>query len=296
MLNQLIGTGAALVTPFHRNLEINYEELGKLLHHTAENGVDYWVVMGTTGESVTLNAEERASVLAYVKTHNPKQLPIVYGIGGNHTKEILETLQKTDLEGVSAILSVSPYYNKPTQEGIYVHFRTIADHSPVPVILYNVPSRTSSNMSAFTTLRLAEHSNIIGIKEASGDLMQCMEIARYMPEDFLLISGDDMLTLPMIAFGAKGVISVLANALPLPFTQMVDACLENQFEKASQLLFDLLDINKLMYEEGNPVGVKKALELLNICGNYVRLPLVEASDVLTARIKDTLGNLQARSL
>jgi 4-hydroxy-tetrahydrodipicolinate synthase len=285
MENKFAGTGVALVTPFKENLEIDYASLGRLLKHVSQGGVEYLVVMGTTGESATLSAEEKSEVLSFVKKNNTTGLPIVYGLGGNNTKELLEQIAHTDWNGIDAILSVSPYYNKPSQAGIYEHYKTIADACPVPVILYNVPARTSSNITAATTLKLARHPNIIGTKEASGDMVQCMEIARSKPADFLLISGDDLLALPMISFGAVGVISVLANAFPAPFTQMIRQALSGNFYESSQGLFGFLRINPLMYEEGNPVGLKQALFCSGICSNYVRLPLAPASEALSTRVR-----------
>ncbi|MBX0332886.1 4-hydroxy-tetrahydrodipicolinate synthase [Pontibacter sp. HSC-14F20] len=278
------GTGVALVTPFASNQDVDYNGLRQLLDFTIEGGVEYLVVNGTTGESVTTTTEEKTAILAFVKKHVNGRVPLVYGLGGNNTREVLDAIQKTDLEGIAAVLSVSPYYNKPSQQGIIQHYTQIADTCPVPVILYNVPGRTGSNMSPETTVRLAAHKNIIGIKEASGNLEQCMYIAKHKPADFLLISGDDMLTLPMIAFGAVGVISVLANAFPEKFSNMVRLGLSNQFKEASDLLFDFVDINPMMYEESNPVGVKALLERFGVCGGAVRLPLVEAS----AGLKDRL--------
>jgi 4-hydroxy-tetrahydrodipicolinate synthase len=282
-MKKLHGTGVALVTPFDENLKVDYKALKKLLKQTAK-GVDYYVVMGTTGESATLNSEEKKAVLKFVIENNESKLPIVYGIGGNNTDEVCSLLKAADLKGVDAILSVSPYYNKPSQEGIYQHFLKVADMSPLPIILYNVPGRTSSNLTAETTLRLAAHKNIIGIKEASGNIEQCMKIVRNMPKDFLLISGDDMLTVPLYALGGKGVISVLANAYPTIFKKMKDFSFEGNFAKANQEQFKLLDINGPMYEESNPVGLKALLAEIGICSNAVRLPLVPASDSLTKRI------------
>lgn len=282
-MKKLYGTGVALVTPFDSNLSVDYKGLKKLLKHTAK-GVDYYVVMGTTGESVTITTEEKKEILKFVIENNEAKLPIVYGIGGNNTEEVCRNLTSTNLKGVDAILSVSPYYNKPSQEGIYQHFKKVADTSPLPIILYNVPGRTSSNLTADTTLRLAAHKNIIGIKEASGNLEQCMKIARDMPKDFLLISGDDMLTVPFYALGGKGVISVLANAYPTIFKKMKDFSFEGNFSKANQEQFKLLDINGPMYEESNPVGLKALLAEIGICSNAVRLPLVAASASLIKRI------------
>lgn len=289
-MKNLFGTGVALVTPFTRSGDVDYKGLKKLMSHTAK-GVDYYVVMGTTGESITTNKEEKKAILSFVKANNKKNLPIVYGIGGSNTEEVLANIKHTDLTGVSAILSVSPYYNKPSQEGIYQHFKAIAAKSPVPVILYNVPGRTASNMSASTTLRLAQHKNIIGIKEASGNLEQCMKIAAEKPADFMLISGDDMLTVPLYSVGAVGVISVLANAFPITFRKMKEFAFAGNYPKASHELFTLLDINGPMYEESNPVGVKYVLSQLNVCEEHVRLPLVPASDGLRKKINQLLKSL-----
>lgn len=282
-MKKLFGTGVALVTPFTPSLEVDYKALKKLLSHTAK-GVDYYVVMGTTGESPTCSAEEKRDILEFVKDNNPKNLPIVYGVGGNHTQEVLNVLKSTDFRGVDAILSVSPYYNKPSQEGIIQHYKVIADTCPVPVILYNVPGRTASNMSAETTLRLAEHDNIIGSKEASGQMEQCMRIVRHAPKNFMLISGDDMLTVPIYAIGGKGVISVLANAFPVLFRKMKENCFAGSFAKASQEQFKLLEINGPMYEEGNPVGIKYLLSTIGICDGAVRQPLLAASSALKEKI------------
>ncbi len=283
-MKKLHGIGVALVTPFTNSGELDLKGLKKLLIHTAK-GVDYFVVMGTTGESATVNREEKKIVLAFVKANNPKKLPIVYGIGGNNTQEVIQSIAETDLSGVSALLSVSPYYNKPSQEGIYRHFMAIADVCPVPVILYNVPGRTASNLTAETTLRLARHKNIIGIKEASGNLEQCMRIAKGEPKDFMLISGDDLLTVPLYGIGGVGVISVLANAVPVVFKKIKEHIAAGNFEAARQEQFKLLEINGHMYEEGNPVGVKQLLCDLNICGNQVRLPMVAASEALQKKIR-----------
>ncbi len=287
-MKKLYGTGVALVTPFATNGEIDFRGLKKLLTHTGR-GVDYYVVMGTTGESVTMATTEKLAVLDFVRKNNSKGIPIVYGIGGNNTREIIEQIRSADLAGVDAVLSVSPYYNKPSQEGIIRHFRAIADASPVPVILYNVPGRTSSNMTAETTLRLAEHPNIAGIKEASGNLEQCMRIARDKPKDFMLISGDDMCTVAIYSMGGVGVISVLANAYPVSFRKMRDFAAQSNYLKASAELFKLLDVNPLMYEESNPVGLKALLETMGICGAVVRLPLVPASAGLRKKISNQVS-------
>lgn len=292
MNTKFYGTGVALVTPFQEDLSVDFPAFERLLEHTISGGVDYLVVMGTTGESATVTKAERKKILNFVREYNAGRLPIVYGIGGNNTSALLDTIQETDFRDVDAILSVSPYYNKPTQRGIMAHYETIANASPVPVILYNVPGRTASNLTAASTLVLAQHKNIIGVKEASGDMSQGIEIARDKPADFLFLAGDDMLTVPMTTFGAKGVISVIANALPQLFTRMVNEALTGNYTQAMPYLFQLSRINDLMYEEGNPVGVKSALKSLGICEDRVRLPLVSASDSLTDRIKQTLASMQ----
>lgn len=293
MQTSFSGVGVALVTPFDKSGEVDYHSLGRLIQHTTQGGVDFLVVHGTTGESVTTTPEEKAQILDYVRTNNPGQLPIVYGLGGNNTIAIQKKLKSLDLEGVDAILSVSPYYNLPTQEGLYQHYKALAEASPLPLILYNVPTRTARNLNAETTLRLAELPNIIGIKEASGNLVQCAEIARHKPKDFLLISGDDMLTVPIASIGGAGVISVLANVLPELFQKMVDSALEGDFASAQQALFALLEINPYIYQEGNPAGVKQALCCLGICGSEVRLPLVAASPALCESIERALRKVAA---
>ncbi|TPE46146.1 4-hydroxy-tetrahydrodipicolinate synthase [Pontibacter mangrovi] len=281
---RLRGTGVALVTPFTKELDVDYEALRKLLDFVLDGGVDYLVINGTTGESVTTSAAEKAEILQQVKRHVNGRVPLVYGLGGNNTQHVLDSVAATDLQGIDAILSVSPYYNKPSQQGIYQHYVQVANALPVPVILYNVPGRTGSNVTGETTLKLANHDNIIGVKEASGNLEQCMHIAKHKPKDFMLISGDDLLTLPMVTFGAEGSISVLANAFPGKFAGMVRQALDGDFKQASATLLSFVDINPLMYEEGNPVGVKAVLERFGVCKPYVRLPLIEASSGLKDRL------------
>ncbi len=289
-MKKLFGTGVALVTPFDEQGEIDFKALKKLLVHTAK-GADYYVVMGTTGESATLSKEEKKSVLKFVLENNPKKLPIVYGIGGNYTKSVLDEIKSTDLNRVTALLSVSPYYNKPPQEGIFQHFKAIAEASPLPIILYNVPGRTGSNITAQTTLRLASIKNIVGIKEASGNLEQCMKIAKEKPKDFMLISGDDMLTLSIYAIGGVGVISVLANAIPQVFRKIKESFHSGRLSQAQTAQFNMIDINGPMYEEGNPVGVKYLLSLVGICGYHVRLPLAAPSSGLKKRIEELYNKL-----
>ncbi len=289
---KLKGTGVALVTPFTKNLKIDFDGLRNLINYTSTGGVDYFVVLGTTGESPTLSKEEKKDILEFVKKNNKKKLPIVYGMGGNNTEEIIESFNTIELNGITALLSVSPYYNKPTQTGIIKHYEKLADSSPLPLILYNVPGRTSSNLTASTTLTLSQHQNIIGIKEASGDLLQCMCIAQQKPSDFLLLSGDDLLTMPMIAIGATGVISVLANAFPKKFTTMVNKALQGKFSEAAKQTFEFLSINTLMYHEGNPTGIKAALHIKKVCEDYMRLPLLKASKELKEKIKSNSSHLE----
>ncbi len=289
-MKKLFGTGVALVTPFDEYGEIDFKALKRLMTYTAK-GVDYFVVMGTTGESATLSKEEKKVVLKFILENNPKKLPVVYGIGGNNTQGVLDEIKSTDLKGVTAILSVSPYYNKPSQEGIYQHFKAIAAASPLPIILYNVPGRTGSNLTAQTTLRLASIKNIIGIKEASGNLEQCMKIVKEKPKDFMLISGDDMLTLPIYSIGGVGVISVLANALPQVFLKIKENLYLGKLIQAQAAQFKIIDINGPMYEEGNPVGVKYLLSHIGICGDTVRLPLCKPSPGLQKRISDLYKSL-----
>lgn len=294
MYQQLHGTGVALVTPFDSTNQIDYDGLKRLLKSTAEKGCDYYVVMGTTGESVTISPKEKGEILQFVKDNNQYSLPIVYGIGGNNTQAVIEEIGKTNLDGVDALLSVSPAYNKPSQEGIYQHFMKVADESPLPVILYNVPGRTGSNMSAGTTLRLAEHSNIIGVKEASGDLTQALHIVRDKPEDFMLISGDDILAMPLYSMGSVGAISVLANAFGDIYKSIKVAADNNDFKTATNEISRLLDINPLMYEQSNPVGIKYVLEKMGICSQFVRLPLAPADQALKLRLDEALDGLLVR--
>lgn len=282
------GTGTALVTPFNADLSIDYPSLEKVLQLNAEGGIDYYVVNGTTGESATTNKAEKRQLLKFIQGYNPKKLPVVYGTGGYDTLDIVEHVNEMDWTGVAALLSVSPYYNRPSQKGIIAHYETVADACPVPVILYNVPKRTGANMTAATTIELSKHKNIIGIKEASGDFAQIVDIVCGIPDDFLLISGDDMCTIPMISLGAVGVISVLANAFPAEMSSMVRAALSGDYVTAKSYLPYLSKINPHMYSESSPVGIKEALRLKGICESYVRLPLVPPSPELTKQIKSVL--------
>ena len=287
-MKKLNGSGVALVTPFGSDLSIDYPSLNRIIEHVIQGGMDYLVVMGTTAESATLSSKEKKEVLAFSKKILFGRLPLVYGIGGNATQRVLEELEDTDFSGVDALLSVSPYYNKPSQLGIIKHYEAIADASVVPVILYNVPGRTMSNMTAETTLHLAGHPNIIGMKEASGNMEQCMQIAHKKPDDFLLISGDDMITSALRAVGCQGLISVLANAYPA----IITAIMHGNTETSKKATFKLLEINPLMYEESNPVGVKYLMKHLGLCEDVVRLPLESASKNLRDRIKTAASHLE----
>ncbi|MBL4656796.1 MAG: 4-hydroxy-tetrahydrodipicolinate synthase [Flavobacteriales bacterium] len=274
----LRGTGVALVTPFHKDGSIDFKCLGNLVDRMIDNGVDYLVVLGTTGESVTLSSDEKMAVLGLVVDQAEGRVPIVLGLGGNNTNEIINDIQYYDFDGVEAILSVSPYYNKPTQKGLYQHYKMITNLSPVPVILYNVPGRTGSNISAETTLRLAyDFEGIIGVKEASGDLEQCMDIIKNKPEGFLVISGDDALTLPLIAIGGDGVISVVVNAFPKDFSQLVSNALRGNMKLAREYHYKLFEIIENLFVEGNPAGVKAAMEIMNNCEANLGLPLTQVS-------------------
>lgn len=280
-MNKFQGTGVALVTPFNTDGSVDYNGLKNLINHLVEGGIDYLVSLGTTGETATMTKEEKKKVWAYTAEINNNRLPLVAGIGGNNTLAVADEIKSFDTSGYSAILSVSPYYNKPTQEGIYQHYKHLAEISPLDLILYNVPGRTMSNMSPETTCRLAhDFKNIIATKEASGSFDQFNQIMRDKPADFLLISGDDPITLPMIALGASGVISVIANAVPKPFTDMVNLCLQGEFKAANPYHLSLVEFTRLAFAEGNPAGIKVALKHLNICGDTVRLPLIKASSSL----------------
>lgn len=287
MKNQsFIGTGVAVVTPFDNNGNIDEKALEKILNNLIFGGVEYLVMLGTTGESVTLSREEKQEVIRIAKETIDGRVPFVLGIGGNNTHEVIETIKHTDFDGINAILSVSPYYNKPSQEGLFHHYTAIADACPVPVILYNVPGRTSSNVTAETTIRLSAHPNIIGIKEASGNMEQCMRIIKDKPEDFLVISGDDALTLPFMSMGMDGVISVLANAYPKEFSDMTRACLRGDYDTARELHYKLFNLIQLIYAEGSPAGIKALLEMKGVSKNIVRLPLYKISETLYNKIKE----------
>ena len=285
MHTEFKGVGVALVTPFNENLEIDFDGLEKLIAFVSEGGSDYLVVNGTTGESPTTTFEEKQALLKFTKANNPKNLPIVFGLGGNDTRQVLANIAATDFEGVGAILSVCPYYNKPTQAGIVAHFTAIADASPVPVLLYNVPGRTVVNMKLETILELAKHPNIIGLKDACSTMEQYMEIAWKAPKDFLLLSGDDNLVVPMISIGWHGVISVIANGFPREFRDLTWHALEGRFTEAAALQFSFIEFDSLLYAEANPVGIKECLAIKGVCGSEVRLPLLKASSELSSKLR-----------
>ena len=278
------GVAPALVTPMLQDRSIDWKSLSDLINHVSQGGVDYLVVQGTTGESATTTSDEKKKIVETIKESNAKHLPIVYGIGGNDTESLLGQIKNTSFDGIDAILSVAPYYNKPSSRGVIDHFKAIADACPVPVILYNIPGRTGINLSPETVLNLAEHPNIIGIKEASCIIEQCIEIAFHKPNDFLLISGDDVQAVPIISIGGVGVMSVIANALPNKFSEMIHFALKGDFVSAQKILGHFLAIDSYLYEEGNPVGVKLILESLGLMQSQVRRPLTMGSEELRIKL------------
>lgn len=286
MTNIFKGTGVAIVTPFHKHGTIDFGSFGKLLEHVISNKVDYIVVMGTTGESVTLSSDEKNALLHFSIDTINKRVPLVVGIGGNNTQAIIDAIKVTPFDEIEGILSVAPYYNKPQQRGLYLHYKSIASVSPVPVILYNVPGRTSVNMTAETTLKLAhDFDNIVAVKEASGNLAQCMEIIKNRPKNFLLISGDDILTLPILALGGDGVISVVANAFPAQFSEMVRLGLKGDFAKARAIHYQLTGIIETLFADGNPSGIKAALAILGFIQNNLRLPVVKVNQMVYKQLE-----------
>ena len=295
-MDKFKGTGVALVTPFNENGKVDYNGLQKLVEFQINNGTNYLVVQGTTGESVTLNNEEKISVLDYIIEINAGKLPILFGVGGNSTSDVCEKIKFFSDHKIDGFLSVSPYYNKPSQQGIYEHFKSISNATNLPIIIYNVPGRTSSNITADTTVKLAkDFKNIVGVKEASGNLEQIMTIILKKPDNFLVISGDDALTLGHVLVGGDGVISVIANAFPKRFSTMVDAALNGNLDLAKEKHYELFEIIHYLFVDGNPAGIKYLLKLINICSDFVRLPLVGITEEtskklysLTASIDDTL--------
>ncbi len=291
-MNQFVGTGVALVTPFRKDKSVDFEALERIVNYNIEGGVEYLVVLGTTGESVVLTSDEKSQVITCITKVNNKRLPMVLGVGGNNTADVVAQLKTSDLSNFDAILSVSPYYNKPSQEGIYQHFKAVAEASPKPVILYNVPGRTASNMLPETIVRLAnDFENVIAVKEAAGDLVQAMKIIQTAPKDFLVISGDDMIALPMTLAGGSGVISVIGEGLPKEFSEMIRLGVEGKVKEAYALHYKVADSIDYIFEEGNPVGIKALFHKLGLCELDVRLPLIEASEGLQNKINNFMDKL-----
>jgi len=291
MKSQFKGTGVAVITPFHAYGTIDFSGLEKVLNHIINGGIEFVLCLGTTSESATLSKDEKSAVKNIFVEIVDKRVPIMLGIGGNNTQDVINCIKSTDFEGIDSILSVAPYYNKPGQKGLYFHFKNIASASPVPVYLYNVPSRTNVNISAKTTLKLAyEMKNIAGIKEASGNLSQIMQIIKNKPSDFTVLSGDDAITLPLLAMGAEGVVSVVANGWPREFSDMVRLGMQGKFKEAGEIHYRLIDIIETLFEDGNPSGIKAALDIMDICKNNLRLPLVKVNkrvyNQLTQLIED----------
>lgn len=284
MSHFLIGTGAALVTPFTATGAIDYEGLTALVNYNIEGGMEYLVVLGTTAESVTLSAAEKQLVIDHIVKVNAGRIPLVLGVGGNNTADIAEQASKVNTSDFKAILSVVPMYNKPSQEGIYQHYVAVAKNASLPVLIYNVPGRTGVNMTAETTIRLSKVDNIIGIKEATGDITQVLQIIKNVPKGFLVISGDDMLALPLVTAGGHGVITVIGQAYPKEFSEMIRLGLQSKNKEAYDIHYGLVDITEYAFEEGNPVGIKAILKQQNICNANVRLPLVEATTALKNKI------------
>jgi 4-hydroxy-tetrahydrodipicolinate synthase len=292
-MNKFIGTGVALVTPFKEDFYVDVDALTRIVNYVIEGGVEYLVVLGTTAESATLSKEEKELVKGTITKANNGRVPMVLGIGGNNTAEVVNELKSTNTTNYDAILSVSPYYNKPTQEGIYQHFKAVAQASSKPIILYNVPGRTASNIQPATVVRLAkDFNNIIAIKEAAGDMVQAMQLIKDTPDDFLVISGDDMITLPMVLAGGAGVISVIGEGLPKEFSEMVRLGLQGNVKEAYKLHYKIHESINLIFEEGNPAGIKAIFQELGLCTDVVRLPLVPASGQLKAEIKAFLDRLR----
>jgi 4-hydroxy-tetrahydrodipicolinate synthase len=284
-MQSLIGTGVALVTPFKKDFSIDIEALQRIVNFSIDGGVEYLVVMGTTAENATLTQSEKELVIQTVIDTNKGRLPLVLGVGGNNTMQVVEELKTRDFAAFEAILSVSPYYNKPTQEGIYQHFKAIAEASPVPVILYNVPGRTSSNMLPSTVIRLAnDFSNVVAIKEAAGDMAQALQLLKNAPKDFLVISGDDMIALPIVLAGGAGVISVIGQGFPKEFSEMIRLGLNRKVNEAFKTQYFLSDCIDMIFEQGNPAGIKQVFQALGIADNTVRLPLVAVDDSLAERL------------
>lgn len=295
MTNRIKGTGVAIVTPFRKHGTVDFSALERIIQHNINGGVDFIVTLGTTSETATLSTDERRAVVDFIRDTVDNRVPIVMGMGGNNTQEVIDNISQFDFNGIDAILSVGPFYNKPSQKGIYMHFKHIANASPVPVILYNVPSRTGQNIDWETIIALANDcDNIMGIKEASGDFNQCMNIIKNRPEGFLFFSGDDLRTLPLMSIGSDGVISVIANAFPSEFSQMVNAAHKGNYIKARNIHYDLLEIIELIFADGNPGGIKAALEILGLCTNNLRLPLVKVNKSVYIQLNTKIKEFQSK--
>jgi len=291
-MKEIQGHGVAIITPFKRDGTIDFDALQVIVNYLIAGGVDFIVLLGTTAETATLSKEEKISLVDHIINVNSRRLPLILGLGGNNTREILEMFEWFDLSAFSGILSVSPYYNKPNQEGLYQHFKTIATHSSLPVILYNVPSRTGVNISPETVLRLAtDFKNIVAIKEASGDFHQAQTIIKICPPNFSILSGDDEMSLPLILAGAKGVISVIGNAVPQQYSKIIHQGLLRNIDEAYSIQYQLLNLIRMIYLEGNPTGIKVLMEALDLCENNLRLPLVSASKELSLKLKEELKNI-----
>jgi len=288
-MREIQGHGVAMITPFNGDGSIDFDAIPVIVNHLIAGGVDYLVVLGTTAETATLTKAEKIALVDKIIEVNAGRLPLVLGLGGNHTQELLGMFDWFNLSSFTALLSVSPYYNKPNQEGLYQHFKTIANHSSLPIILYNVPSRTGVNIAPETVLRLAEDfDNIVALKEASGDFQQAQTLMKLCPPDFSILSGDDEMSLPMILAGAKGVISVIGNAMPEQYSKIIQEGLRRNVDEAYSIQYQLLDLIRMIYFEGNPTGIKVLMETLGLCENNLRLPLVPASKELTLQLKEEL--------
>lgn len=290
--NPFIGTGVALITPFNEDYSVDYKSLENIVEYTLSNGADYLVALGTTSEAPTLTAEEKSNVVATIKKVANKRCPILLGMGGNNTMSLILTIKSQDFNGIDGILTVVPYYNKPNQRGMKAHFRTVADNSPVPVVLYNVPGRVGVNLQSATCVELAHHKNIVAVKEASGNLQQIMEILRDKPSDFDVLSGDDGITQPMMALGAKGVISVAANAYPELFCKMVKDMMNDDVTSALSLHYKLLKINNLIFADGNPAGIKCLLAYQGLCKNILRMPLMPVNENVKNDLENEFNNIK----
>ncbi len=289
--NPFVGTGVALITPFNEDFTVDYKSLANIVEYSLQNGADFLVALGTTSEAPTLTVEEKNKVVDTIIDTANHRCPILLGLGGNNTQSVIENIKNQSFDGVDGVLSVVPYYNKPNQNGMFAHFKAVADASPVPVVLYNVPGRTGVNMQAATTIALSDHNNIVAIKEASGNIQQIMEILRDKPSDFTVLSGDDAITQPLMSLGATGVISVAANAYPKQFCQMVHKMLDNAYSEALSIHYRLLKMNGLLFADGNPAGVKALMSHIGLCKNVLRLPLVPVSDTVLEKIKNEYLNI-----